>query len=127
MDPTGAVSAQVSRARSLVSTYGEARSLANHAGTSRVSIGFADFLVVESGVALGLSPTGIVSFVGTGPSEARGAGLGRKSRVGVSSEGAGPHAAKPVRSTSGSRNRRAGRMPSGLSGDVVQNNVGQET
>ena len=118
----------MSKARSLVSTSGEARSLANHAGTSRTCIGFTGF-VEEAGVVLGLSPTGAVPFPGREPvpfSETRGAGLAvvvlaaeakgsvrgdwffwdeggsprlaRGPRVGALSDEAGPQPASPARS-----------------------------
>jgi hypothetical protein len=104
--------------------------LANHAGTSRVSIGFAGF-IDEAGAVL-------VLF-----SEARGAGLavaelaaearGSVLRGGAFSDDAGPQPASPARSNrlrgsakqgqTGNRDGLDRRMPSDLSGDVVNENV----
>ena len=133
IDPTGAVSTQTSNALSLVSTSGEARSLAIQAGTTRTSIGFSGFFV----------DTG--SFPGREPfllSEARGSGLAvvelaaearRSVREDALSDEAGPQPASPARSIrlmGSARHEQTGssdgldrRIPSGLSGDVVNEHI----
>ena len=110
-----------------------------------MSIGFSGF-VDEAGVALGLSPTETAPFSGIEPvlfSEARGAGLAvaelaAEARGSIRdgdafSEEAGPQLASPARSNrhmgrarqgqTGSRDGRDRRMPSGLSGNVVNEHV----
>lgn len=145
IDPAGANITQVSRAWSLVPASGEFRSFAIHAGTTRVSIGSADF-ADGAGAVLELSPIRAVPLAGTGPvlfSEARGAGLtvaelaaearGSIRDGGAFSDEAGPQPASPARSNRlmGSvRQRQTGcrddldrLMPSGLLGDEVNGHV----
>ena len=126
--PGGADCTQASRARSLVPISGESRSLAIHAGTSRVStgsVGFED----GTGAAEGLFPPGTLPFPDIEPvpfSEAGGRGLAvgviaagvngslrgnglcwdwggppalaRAPRFGALSDEAGPQPASPARS-----------------------------
>ena len=112
------MSTQVSRARSLVSTSGEARSLAIHAGTSRTSIGFAGFADGARAVPFpGTEPVpfseasgtrfAVVELAAEAKGSVRGGGffwdeddsprLARDPRVGALSDEADPQPASPAR------------------------------
>lgn len=123
IDPGGADCAQVSKARSLVPTSGESRSLAIHAGTTSTSTGTAGF-EDGTGAAEGLSPPRTIPFPDAEPvplTEARGTelaarvngslrgdglcsgrggppALARGPRFGALSDEAGPQPASPARS-----------------------------